>query len=97
MTRKVIHPGKDLTPQCPPGAPGFDLRASRRPSRKRGRGQDGPPRAASEAGLRLEDCPENFRDAHGRPYLVRCPACGRENYTPAVADGVCAWCGWRAA
>lgn len=45
---------------------------------------------------RLEDHPANFRDKDGRPYLVRCPVCHLENYALAVADGVCAWCGWRA-
>jgi len=27
-------------------------------------------------------------------YLTRCFECGRENYLPAVASGVCAWCGY---
>ncbi len=43
---------------------------------------------------RLEDCPENFRDDTGKPFVVRCPKCGRENYAMAVASGECAWCGW---
>jgi hypothetical protein len=31
----------------------------------------------------------------GQLYLVRCQNCGnRENYAPAVAGGMCAWCGW---
>ena len=46
--------------------------------------------------VRLEDCRENFRDAAGRPYLVRCPHCQLENLGPAVASGECAWCGWKA-
>ena len=29
----------------------------------------------------------------GKIYLIRCNKCGRENYLPAVASGVCAWCG----
>lgn len=29
----------------------------------------------------------------GQVFLVRCPKCKRENYIPAVATGVCAWCG----
>ena len=29
----------------------------------------------------------------GKVYLVRCYACGRENYAPAVASGCCAFCG----
>lgn len=37
----------------------------------------------------------NFRDAAGSLFLVRCPACDRENYAPAVATGQCAWCGWQ--
>jgi len=40
----------------------------------------------------------NFRDEHGRLFLVRCFQCdpdrGRENWAPAVASGQCAWCGW---
>lgn len=27
--------------------------------------------------------------------LIRCPECGRENYAPAVASGVCVWCGFK--
>lgn len=44
----------------------------------------------------------NFLDSEGRLYLLRCMNCpdagerGRENYGPAVASGVCAWCGWNA-
>ncbi len=44
-----------------------------------------------------QDRPPNFRSADGRLYLVRCFACepthGKENYLPAVASGLCAWCG----
>lgn len=29
-------------------------------------------------------------------YLVRCPECGRENWAPNVATGVCAWCSFDA-
>ena len=29
-----------------------------------------------------------------RLFLVRCPECHAENYTPAVSSGICAWCGW---
>lgn len=25
-------------------------------------------------------------------YMIRCFACGKENYGPAVASGKCAWC-----
>lgn len=28
--------------------------------------------------------------------LVRCPECKRENYSCAVATGVCVWCGFEA-
>jgi ribosomal protein L37E len=38
---------------------------------------------------------ENFK-VDGKTYLVRCPKCGRENWAPAVASGVCAWCGYDA-
>ena len=47
-------------------------------------------------GMRLEDCRENFRGKDGKPYLVRCPQCGRENYTANVSLGICTWCGWKA-
>jgi ribosomal protein L37E len=46
--------------------------------------------------IKLEDCSCNFRNSEGKPYVVRCPACKRENYAMAVATGVCAWCGWDA-
>jgi len=36
----------------------------------------------------------NFHGPDGRFYLVYCPECGRENYGPAVAGGVCSWCGY---
>jgi hypothetical protein len=40
----------------------------------------------------------NFYDKDGRFCLVRCFACtpyvGRENWALAVANGVCAFCGW---
>lgn len=26
--------------------------------------------------------------------LIRCPKCGRENYAPNVALGICTWCGF---
>ncbi len=25
--------------------------------------------------------------------MIRCFECGKENYIPAVASGMCAWCG----
>lgn len=40
-----------------------------------------------------------FRQKYGRTiFLMRCPKdnCQRENYAPAVASGVCAWCGFDA-
>jgi len=36
----------------------------------------------------------NFVTDDGRVFLVRCPECRLENYTPAVASGQCAWCGF---
>jgi len=40
----------------------------------------------------------NFIGKEGELYLVRCFACGgkygTENYAPAVATGICAFCGW---
>jgi ribosomal protein L37E len=35
----------------------------------------------------------NFTD-DGKYYMVRCPKCGRENYSMSVATGICAWCGY---
>lgn len=43
--------------------------------------------------IKLEDEPENFR-SDGKPFVVRCPRCHLENWGPAVASGMCAWCGW---
>ncbi len=37
----------------------------------------------------------NFMWDNGRLFLVRCHACDRENYAPAVASGQCVWCGWK--
>ena len=45
--------------------------------------------------MKLEDHSANFRDEEGNAFLVRCPACNRENYTIAVSTGQCAWCGWK--
>lgn len=39
---------------------------------------------------------ENFIGDDGRIFLVRCPKCKKENWAPAVASGVCAWCGYDA-
>jgi ribosomal protein L37E len=36
----------------------------------------------------------NFRDKSGNVYLVRCPECGRDNYTINIASGMCTWCGF---
>lgn len=48
-----------------------------------------------------QDRPPNFRSEDGRLFLVRCFACdpdhGRENWALAVADGTCAFCGWKEA
>lgn len=38
----------------------------------------------------------NYLDK-GKLFLVSCMNCsekGKENYAPAVAAGICAWCGW---
>ena len=42
-----------------------------------------------------QDKHPNFRGKDGKLYLVRCFACNKENYSPAVASGQCAWCGWK--
>lgn len=38
---------------------------------------------------------ENFIGDDGKFYMVRCPKCKKENWTPAVASGQCAWCGYK--
>ncbi len=43
--------------------------------------------------LTLKSAP-NFCDEEGECYLVRCPECEKENYSPAVASGMCSWCGY---
>lgn len=45
---------------------------------------------------KFETVSANFIGNDGRPYLVRCPVCQRENWALAVASGECAWCGWDA-
>lgn len=50
--------------------------------------------------ITVNDRPPNFRNAHGRFFLVRCFACapeGRENRMTRVYSGECVWCGWAAA
>ena len=42
----------------------------------------------------VQDYNPNFRDEDGKLFLVRCKVCDRENYLPAVASGICVWCGW---
>lgn len=32
--------------------------------------------------------------SNGKLYLVYCANCHSENYSPAVASGQCAFCGW---
>lgn len=36
----------------------------------------------------------DYYPATGDIHLIRCPKCNRENYLPAVATGVCVWCGF---
>lgn len=38
----------------------------------------------------------NFINEKGRVYLVKCPniECSKENYSIAVASGICAFCGY---
>lgn len=49
-------------------------------------------------GKSIQDRSPNFRSETGALFLVRCFVCdlkrGVENYSPDVATGVCAWCGW---
>lgn len=39
--------------------------------------------------------PRNFRDENGKLFMIYCPKCKLENYAPSVADGQCAWCGYK--
>ncbi len=41
-----------------------------------------------------DDLRANFKGSDGKIYLVRCPACKKENYAPCVISGQCAWCYW---
>jgi hypothetical protein len=45
----------------------------------------------------VQDRYPNYRE-DGRLFLLRCFVCGgtygRENWSPAVSSGECAWCGW---
>lgn len=34
-----------------------------------------------------------YIDSGGKICMVRCFACGKENYALAVSSGCCAWCG----
>lgn len=53
---------------------------------------------AEEGNKAIQDRKPNFRK-DGKLYLISCFVCdenyGRENYTPFVATGKCAWCGWK--
>lgn len=46
--------------------------------------------------MNTKKCGYIFKDEKGKKFLVRCPSCGRENYAPNVASGVCSWCGFDA-
>lgn len=49
---------------------------------------------AAEKQKRYDVKGPNFRDGKGNLFLVRCPACHRENYGPNVSSGQCSWCNW---
>jgi ribosomal protein L37E len=36
----------------------------------------------------------NVWQSNHKIFMQRCPKCGRENWAPAVANGICAWCGY---
>jgi hypothetical protein len=50
----------------------------------------------TEKEVKFEDFKANFRSIKGKPFLVYCPKCKKENYLSAVATGKCNWCGWKA-
>ena len=77
-------------PTCP--TLGFRLRRVRYALRVLNEGETMPDKKTD---IKLEDCRENFRGKDGEPFLVRCPKCGRENYSAAVASGQCCFCGWK--
>lgn len=35
-----------------------------------------------------------YKNKKGIICIVKCPKCGRENYTPKVHSGQCYWCGY---
>ena len=35
-----------------------------------------------------------FYPKDGTILLIRCPKCGKENWSPQVASGICSWCGF---
>lgn len=35
-----------------------------------------------------------FYPKDGTILMIRCPKCGKENWAPQVASGVCSWCGY---
>lgn len=47
----------------------------------------------SKKSKRLAQGVEYYPDT-GILLLIRCPKCGRENWAPHVASGICAWCGY---
>lgn len=36
----------------------------------------------------------SFKGDNQRWYLVRCHNCKMENWAPAIATGICCWCGY---
>lgn len=52
----------------------------------------GPPDHGGERSIHLGDAYAGFLGKQNSLYLVRCPACKRENYAMNVSLGVCTWC-----
>ena len=55
--------------------------------------EDGKSTCGIRCFVHINDHEPNFYDGK-KLYLVKCFACNKVNYGPAVATGTCSWCGW---
>ena len=58
--------------------------------------QDIADRVIKAHGLKPNKIPHGtfWSEESKKLYMQYCPKCGMENYAPAVASGICAWCGY---